>query len=113
LTEDLYKIQIEASGITSGLVFQGVRRYGHLQAEAINDQVVAMLVKRYAKAAGLGVRRFAGHSLRSGLVTQAAVNGVPERVIQNQTRHKSADMVRRYVREASLFRENASAKVGL
>jgi hypothetical protein len=54
-----------------------------------------------------------GEVWRAGLATQAALNDVPERIIQKQTRHKSADMLRRYIRDASLFRENASARVGL
>jgi hypothetical protein len=52
-------------------------------------------------------------SERAGLVTQAAMNGAQELAIMRQTRHKSADMLRRYVRDASLFRDNASARVGL
>ena len=71
------------------------------------------MVKRYAAAAGLDPAKYAGHSLRAGLVTQAAMNGVQELAIMRQTRHKSADMLRRYVRDASLFRDNASARVGL
>jgi len=71
------------------------------------------VVKRYAAAAGLDPAKYAGHSLRAGLVTQAAMNGVQELAIMRQTRHKSADMLRRYVRDASLFRDNASARVGL
>ncbi len=55
----------------------------------------------------------AGHSLRSGLATSAAAAGVPERVIALQTGHKSMATLRRYIREGSLFRENASARVGL
>ena len=44
---------------------------------------------------------------------QAAINGVPEMAIMKQTRHRSSEMLRRYVRDASLFRENASSRVGL
>jgi hypothetical protein len=31
----------------------------------------------------------------------------------NQTGHRNSAMVRRYVRDASLFRENAAAAIGL
>jgi integrase len=104
---------LEASGITSGPVFRSVNRYGRLQAGRLGDRVVALTVKKYAGAAGLDASRYAGHSLRAGLATQAAMNNVPERIIQKQTRHKSTDMLRRYIRDASLFRENASAHLGL
>lgn len=56
--------------------------------------------------------KFAGHSLRAGLATQAALNGVNERAIQGQTGHKSLPILRRYIRDGSLFHENAAAKSG-
>ena len=49
----------------------------------------------------------------STLVTQAAMSGVSERAIQEQSGHKSLLVLRRYIRDGSLFRENAAAKVGL
>jgi hypothetical protein len=39
--------------------------------------------------------------------------GVGERVIMAQTRHKSVAMVRRYIRDGNLFRNNAAGRVGL
>jgi integrase len=70
-------------------------------------------VKRYVEAAGLDATKFAGHSLRSGLATSAAAAGASERSIMNQTGHRSLATVRKYIREGSLFRENAAAVVGL
>ena len=63
--------------------------------------------------AGLDPGEVAGHSLRAGLATSAAAAGVPERVIAEQTGHKGTAMLRRYIREGSLFRENAAGAVGL
>jgi integrase len=79
----------------------------------LTDQSVALVVKRCAKAAGLDWERYAGHSLRSGLATAAAMADVSERAIMAQTGHKSLPMVRRYIRDGSLFRSNAAAAVGL
>jgi integrase len=62
---------------------------------------------------GLDPARYAGHSLRAGLATSAAAAGASERVIMSQTGHRSADMVRRYIREGSLFASNPAAMVGL
>lgn len=107
------KAWLEASGIESGPVFRGVTRHGHIQAERLTDQVVASVVKASSAAAGLDPKKYAGHSLRAGLVTQAAINDVPEYKIMRQTRHKSSDMVRKYIREANLFKDNVSARVGL
>jgi integrase len=74
--------------------------------------IVAIVVKRYTAAAGLNLAKYSGHYLRAGLVTQAALNDVPEHAIMQQTKHKSIEMLRRYIRDANLFRENASARLG-
>jgi integrase len=74
---------------------------------------VALVLKRHAARTGLDPGEVAGHSLRAGLATSAAAAGVPERVIAEQTGHKGTAMLRRYIREGSLFRENAASAVGL
>jgi len=104
---------LRASGITSGPLFRPVNCYGHLGPGRLGDRNVALIVKRYANAAGLDPAQYAGHSLRAGLVTQAAINGVPERAIMRQTRHQSSAMLGRYIRDANLFRDNASGRLGL
>jgi hypothetical protein len=55
----------------------------------------------------------AGHSLRGRLATSAAIAGVEERAIMAQTRHRSVAVARRYLRDGSLFCEDAVAAVGL
>jgi site-specific recombinase XerD len=104
---------LKASGITAGPLFIGMNRHGQLLPERLSDRGVARVVQRYAAAAGLDPCQYAGHSLRAGLATSAAAAGVSERAIMNQTGHRSAQMVRRYIRDGSLFRENAAARVGL
>lgn len=104
---------LEASGITEGPLFRAIDRHGNLQPGRLSDKAVALVVKRRAEAVGLDPAKYSGHSLRAGLATAAAAAGVSERVIMNQTRHRSVMMVRRYIRDGSLFRENAAAMVGL
>ena len=77
------------------------------------EHAVAFVLKRHAVRAGPDPGEVAGHSLRAGLATSAAAVGVPERVIAEQTGHKGTAMLRRYIREGSLFRENAASAVGL
>jgi site-specific recombinase XerD len=108
-----YQAWIETSGIKDGAVFRSVNRHGHVQNGRLSDKAVALVVKRCAEAAGLDASQYAGHSLRAGLATSAAAAGVSERAIMAQTGHRSVNMVRRYIREGSLFRENAAAGVGL
>jgi integrase len=74
---------------------------------------VARIVKRLAERAGLDPARYAGHSLRAGHATTAAIAGASERSIMNQTGHRSVQMVGRYIRDGNLFRENSAGKLGL
>lgn len=104
---------IESSGITSGPLFRSVNRHGNVQENSLSDKAVALIVKRTAQAAGLDADNYSGHSLRAGCATSAAANGASERSIMGQTGHKSVAMVRRYIREGSLFIDNASANLGL
>jgi hypothetical protein len=70
-------------------------------------------VKKLAERAGLDATKYAGHSLRAGHATSAAIAGASERSIMNQTGHRSVQTVRRYIRDGSLFRENSAGKLGL
>jgi site-specific recombinase XerD len=79
----------------------------------ISDKNVALIIKKYAKYAGLDAHRYAGHSLRSGFATSTAESGAEERNIMAMTGHKSTEMVRRYIKEANLFKNNALNKIKL
>jgi integrase len=104
---------LDVAVIAHGPIFRAVDRHGNVADARLTDQSVALVVKRCAKAAGLDSEKYAGHSLRSGLATAAAMADVSERAIMAQTGHKSLPMVRRYIRDGSLFRSNAAAAVGL
>ncbi|HWQ55914.1 MAG TPA: tyrosine-type recombinase/integrase [Bryobacteraceae bacterium] len=104
---------LAASGITTGPLFRYVNRHGQLGTQALSGFAVSKAVKRAVAAAGLDASKYSGHSLRAGLATSAAAAGVSERIIMKQTGHRSVNMVRRYIRDGSLFRENAAGQVGL
>ena len=103
----------EAAGIVEGPLFLRVNRHGQILPQRLSGEAVALVVKRYAAAAGFDPKEFAGHSLRAGLATAAAIAGKSERAIMNQTGHKSTATLRRYIREANLFRDNAAEGLGL
>ena len=77
----------------------------------ISDKNVAIIIKKYASLAGLDQKKYSGHSLRSGFATTTAEYGASERNIMAMTGHKSTDMVRRYIKEADLFKNNALNKL--
>lgn len=103
----------EAAGIAEGPLFLRVNRHGQVLQHRLSGEAVALVVKRYAARAGLDPKEFAGHSLRAGLATSAAIAGKSERAIMNQTGHKSTTTLRRYIRDANLFRDNAAEGLGL
>ena len=90
---------IEKSEIKSGKIFN------------ISDKSVALTVKKYTALAGLDSNKYSGHSLRSGFATSAAESGAEERNIMAMTGHKTTQMVRRYIQEANLFKNNALNKI--
>jgi integrase len=104
---------MEEAGITSGPLFRSLNRHGQAQSGRLSGIDVARVVKKLAARAGLDAVTYAGHSLRAGHATTAAIGGASERSIMSQTGHRSVQMVRRYIRDGSLFRENSAGKLGL
>ena len=90
---------IDKSGIESGKIFD------------ISDKSVALIIKKYASLSGLDANKYGGHSLRSGFATSTAESGAEERNIMAMTGHKTSQMVRRYIKEANLFKNNALNKI--
>ena len=90
---------LEKSGIKSGKIFD------------MSDKNVALTIKKYTAIVGLDSNKYSGHSLRSGFATSAAELGAEERNIMAMTGHKTTQMVRRYIQEANLFKNNALNKI--
>lgn len=106
---------LEAAGITEGPVFRSVDRHGNLSSEPLDPGSIARILKKAARRAGMDpeeAAKIAGHSLRSGTATAAAIAGASEREIAALTGHRSRE-VRRYVRDANLFRSSAAGLLGL
>jgi site-specific recombinase XerD len=98
--------------LAGGAAFRVINARGQLRPdERMSDRAVARMVHRYALTAGLPAGRWSGHSLRAGFATDAARQGVQERVIAKQTGHVNMNVLRTYIRDGDLFRENAAAAV--
>jgi len=102
---------IEVSSIKSGPLFRRFAKGSKLTESRLTDQTVALLIKEYLKLAGIDSENYSGHSLRSGFATSAAESGAEERSIMAMTGHKSTEMVRRYIKEANLFKNNPLNKI--
>jgi site-specific recombinase XerD len=102
---------LDLSKINTGPVFRRFIKGSKLSENRLTDQTVALLIKEYLNLAGIDNKNFSGHSLRSGFATSAAESGAEERDIMAMTGHKSTEMVRRYIKEANLFKNNALSKI--
>ena len=102
---------IEISKIDSGPLFRRFTKGSNLSKNRLTDQSVALIIKNYLQLAGIDSKNYSGHSLRSGFATTAAESGAEERTIMAMTGHKSPEMVRRYIKEANLFKNNALSKI--
>lgn len=98
---------IQASGIMRGHVFQTMGRGGKLRGRPLHHSDIPRLLKSYAKAIGLNPDEIAGHSLRAGFVTSAAVHHARLDKIMEITRHKDPGTVMKYIRDVELFKDHA------
>ena len=107
----IVKRWLNISKITSGPLFRRFSKGSNLTLNRLTDQTVALLIKDYLNKTGINSKNYSGHSLRSGFATSAAESGAEERSIMAMTGHKSTEMVRRYIKEANLFKNNALSKI--
>ena len=102
---------LNTSKIKKGPIFIRFSKGSKLTDKRLTDQSVALIIKDYLAKAGLDNKNYSGHSLRSGFATSAAEAGAEERSIMAMTGHKSTEMVRKYIKEANLFKNNALSKI--
>jgi site-specific recombinase XerD len=102
------KAWLAAAGITAGPIFRSVKKGGAVGGR-LPAQSVADILKTYAERVGLDPALFAGHSMRSGFLTSAAKRGASIFKMMDQSRHRSVETLRGYVRDAEIFKEHAGA----
>jgi len=105
---------LAAAGIIDGPLFCGLTpQGGGLRSTALGDRMVAHVVKRRCKAAGIDPSEVAGHSLRRGFATAAARAKKPDRMIKRHGRWKSTAMLERYIEDGTRWDDNATIGLGL
>ena len=102
---------LNVSKIKKGPLFRRFSKGSKLTNNRLTDQTVALIIKQYLNFTNINSTNYSGHSLRSGFATSAAEAGAEERSIMAMTGHKSTEMVRRYIKEANLFKNNALNKI--
>ena len=101
------RLWLEQSRISKGPLFQTMRRGGHLRGRALHHSDIPRIVKHYAALTGLDPKQVAGHSLRAGFVTSAAVHHARLDKIMEVTRHRNPTTVMGYIRDADAFTDHA------
>ena len=98
---------LKASQIQDGYLFRALKRGGATKDTPLHHSDIPRLVKHYAASIGLNPEDYAGHSLRSGFITSAAIYRARLDKIMEISRHKSTDMVMSYVRDSNVFENHA------
>ena len=104
---------LDVTGLKRGPLFRSITKGGDLADTGLSGYSVSLVVKRHVRGIGLNADQYSAHSLRSGFATEAARGGASEREIMRQTRHRSREVVRRYIKDGAIFRGNAAEKLGL
>ncbi len=97
---------IKKANISEGPLFRSILKNEKAASRRLSDKSINLIVKKYITCIGLSPDLYGAHSLRHGFATYAALNGIEERLIMKQTRHRSVEMVRHYINEADLFVNN-------
>jgi hypothetical protein len=77
----------------------------------MTPDAVAIIVKVSAKRAGFDPREFAGHSLRSGHVTEARARGVADSDTMSVTGHKRVETLNMYDKRENAFTKTSAGAV--
>ena len=98
---------LDVANVEVGPVFQSLDSVGSPQGR-LTAQSVSLILRAYARAAGVEASHLSAHSLRAGFVTTAAKAGTAVHAIQRQTGHRSIETLYRYVRTTNPFVDNAN-----
>ena len=104
---------LDVAEISEGPIYRTVTNAGVILDQRASSQAVNRAVKSVARLAGLDPSEYSAHSLRAGLVTTASRAGKRLDRIMDMSGHTSEKVVRGYIREGELFRDNAASGIGL
>ncbi len=97
------------SGISEGVLFRPINRWGHVNNTALNPNSINALLKSIGQNCGFDfVPDLSSHSFRRGLSTSAARERIDFELIKKQGGWKSDATVWGYIEEGQQFNNNAS-----
>ena len=103
------KYWLNVSGIKNGPIFRPVNRWDQIINRALNPTSINALLKKLGGACQFDfVPELSSHSLRRGMSTSAAREGVEFELIKKQGGWRSDAVVRGYIEEGQQFSSNAT-----
>ncbi|MDG4553205.1 MAG: tyrosine-type recombinase/integrase [Candidatus Competibacter sp.] len=96
----------DSASLPESPLFRAINRHGQVAETALTGRAVALIIQSCCRNAGLNPSQYAGHSLRAGFCTAAALAGKPNWQIRKQSGHKTDVMLNRYIREGRLFADH-------
>lgn len=101
-----FEAWLKVRGSAPGPVFCPVAKGGHIRTEIrLGGRAICSIVQAMLGRAGVtNVRKYGAHSLRSGMITSAHLNGANEKDIMHSTGHASILSMWRYIRPLAGFK---------
>jgi integrase len=99
------------AGIETGAIFLALNKHGDILPRRISSEAVRQTLKTRLSAVGYDPAPYSAHSLRSGLVTSAAMAGASSYKIRQVTGHRTEAGLAPYLRAVDLFEDAAAARV--
>lgn len=103
---------IEASAIQGGYLFRPVSKTDDALERGLNPDAVRMIVKRRLVLAGYDESFSSPHGLRSGFLTQAALDGAPIQAAMRLSLHRSIAQAQRYYDDVDVAENPAGDLLG-
>ena len=94
-------------------LFPKIMKNGKLASVPLHREHLNRVVKRSAVLLGYDPSEYGTHSLRAGFVTTAYETDFTDSAIMMQTRHRSLENLRKYIRPQGILRKNLTVRMGL
>ncbi|HZQ53292.1 MAG TPA: tyrosine-type recombinase/integrase [Bryobacteraceae bacterium] len=99
---------LEIRGKWQGPLFVRMTPHQTITGHALHErgEVIHTMLKRALEKIGENAADYGAHSLRAGMITEAARHGASEVAIKSRTRHKCSAVLQGYIRPATVFEFN-------
>ena len=103
---------IEVGEIAEGSLFRPVSKIDRVLARRLSPDAIAQIVKHRLKLAGLPEGFASPHGLRSGFLTQAALDGAPIQAAMRLSLHRSMAQAQKYYDDVDIAENPATDLLG-